>query len=442
MNIVMMTNTYIPIIGGLEKSVESFSQEYRKRGHNVLIVAPEFEGVPEKEEGVFRIPAIQNFNGTDFSVELPISPELSKTLKAFKPDIIHTHHPFLIGDTALRAASEFNVPIIFTHHTLYEKNTHYVPGDSKTVQRFVVQLARGYANLCDRVIAPSPSIAKLLKQRKVKTPVDVLPTGIYLDRFKKGNGEVFRQFFEIPAKAFVVGIVGRVAPEKNVQFLAKAAMRFLKMCDNAYFVVVGSGPSLESMRKDFEKRKLADRLVCTGVLKGNQLISAYKALDVFAFASHSETQGLVLNEAMAAGTPVVAVNAPGVRDVLRDQENGRMIARDNVKQFVMALQWMFQQSPQKIKQMKEEARCMAAEFSMDQCVQKALDIYQKVIDQELAEKNIHDNSWRKTLRILDTQKDLMINMTKATTKAVGEGPKRFIRKTTRKIQRKIKHMVL
>ncbi|MCA9398894.1 MAG: glycosyltransferase, partial [Candidatus Omnitrophica bacterium] len=155
-----------------------------------------------------------------------------------------------------------------------------------------------------------------------------------------------------------------------------------------------------------------------------------------------ETQGLVLNEAMAAGTPVVAVNAPGVRDVLRDQENGRLIPKDNAKQFAAALQWVFQQSPQEIKQMKENAKSAAAEFSMDRCVQKALDIYREVIDQELAEKNIHDNPWRKTLRILDAQKDLMINMTKATTKAVGEGPKRFIRKTTRKIQRKIKHMVL
>ena len=106
-----------------------------------------------------RIPAIQNFNGSDFSVALPVSGLLSDTLDAFQPDIVHAHHPFLLGMTALRIARYRQLPLVFTHHTLYEQYTHYVPGDSPVLQRFAIQLVTRYANLADRVFAPSESIA-------------------------------------------------------------------------------------------------------------------------------------------------------------------------------------------------------------------------------------------------------------------------------------------
>src|SRR5580698_4103842 len=112
MNILMMTNTYKPMLGGLEKSIESFTKEFRAQGHRVLIVAPEIEGM-EAEEDVIRIPALQNFNGSDFSIQLPIPHILEEALGSFRPDIIHSHHPFLIGDTALRVAAKYNVPLVF-----------------------------------------------------------------------------------------------------------------------------------------------------------------------------------------------------------------------------------------------------------------------------------------------------------------------------------------
>ncbi|PIW60054.1 MAG: glycosyl transferase family 1, partial [Candidatus Omnitrophica bacterium CG12_big_fil_rev_8_21_14_0_65_50_5] len=340
MNIVMMTNTYKPILGGLEKSIEVFSSEYRKRGHHVLIVAPEFKDASQREYGVLRVPAIQNFNGTDFSVELPVPNHLFKAFKKFRPDIIHTHHPFLIGDTALRMSAPQNIPIIFTNHTLYEKNTHYVPGDSKAMKQFVVRLATGFANLCDHVIAPSQSVADLLISRGVRTPVTVLPTGIDVEKFKTGNCSAFRKLFGIPQDAFVAGIISRMAPEKNIVFLSQAAAVFLAKNKNAWFVVVGDGPSLDEIKTIFRELNVESRLVCAGSLKDTQLVNAYHALNVFAFASHSETQGLVLAEAMAAGTPVAAVDAPGVREVVKDKMNGRLIPRDNVGQFANALQWM------------------------------------------------------------------------------------------------------
>src|SRR3990172_3888517 len=127
MNIVMFTNTYTPHVGGVARSVEAFSGAYRRRGHRVLVVAPEFADQPQHEEDVVRIPAIQNFNGSDFSVVLPVPGSLDDVLDAFKPDIVHAHHPFLLGNTAVRVARFRELPLVFTHHTLYEQYTHYVP---------------------------------------------------------------------------------------------------------------------------------------------------------------------------------------------------------------------------------------------------------------------------------------------------------------------------
>ena len=121
----MMTNTFSPHVGGVARSFQSFTNGYRKQGHRVLVVAPEYENMPEKEVDVIRIPAIQHFNRSDFSVVLPIPGFLTSVVEKFRPGIVHAHHPFLIGGTALRVAHTLELPLIFTHHTMYEQYTHY-----------------------------------------------------------------------------------------------------------------------------------------------------------------------------------------------------------------------------------------------------------------------------------------------------------------------------
>ena len=118
MNILILTNTFTPHVGGVARSVEAFTAEYRRRGHRLLIVAPEFPDMPQDEVDVLRINAIQNFNASDFSVALPIHPQLSETIDAFRPDIVHSQHPFLLGTTACRLARHRELPLVFTHHTL------------------------------------------------------------------------------------------------------------------------------------------------------------------------------------------------------------------------------------------------------------------------------------------------------------------------------------
>ncbi|MDH3257277.1 MAG: glycosyltransferase [Nitrospinota bacterium] len=403
MNILMVTNTYTPHVGGVAKSVAAFTETYRQLGHRVLVIAPEFENMPENESDVIRVPAIQNFNGSDFSVHLPIPGFVSASLDEFRPDIVHSHHPFLLGHTALLVAASFDVPLVFTHHTMYEQYTHYVPLDSPQLKRFVVQLATGYANLSDRVISPSKSIAEVLQSRGVNTAIEVIPTGVDVQRMARGNGSALRERMKIPPEAQVIGHTGRLAPEKNLQFLAEAVAEFIGGHPKTHFLVVGEGPSRKEMESVFKNSSLDSNLHFTGSLKGQDLVDSYHAMDIFAFASKSETQGMVLVEAMAAGVPVVALDAPGVRDVITHNKNGWLIDSDAPAAFVSALKQASSLSKAEEKKLQQALLQTVEEFSMDRSAERALALYTTLSSEQACSKETEDSLWDSALRVIEEE---------------------------------------
>lgn len=412
MNIVMLTNTYRPHIGSVARSVDAFARQYRKLGHEVLVVAPELNDTLPNESNVVRIPALQNFNGSDFSVVLPLSGLLTDTLDAFRPDIVHAHHPFLLGMTALRIARFRALPLAFTHHSLYELYTHYVPGDSPTLKQFAIQLATRYANLADTVFAPSESIATLLRARGVRSPISIVPTGVELELFNLGNGRRFRRQMDIPENAFVVGHLGRLAPEKNLAFLAKSVARFIgkgepKDHRPIHFLVAGTGPSRREIRTIFAKAELTERLHFAGTLKCQHLADAYQAMDVFAFASKSDTQGIVLTEAMAAGKPVVALDAPGTREVVDDKVNGRLLYKESTTAFAAALRWVAEQPPTNRVALTHYASNTAKEFSMPRTATLALECYASLRGRAAAAHHEEDVTWAQLLHLIKAEWDTL-----------------------------------
>ncbi len=397
MNILMLTNTYKPHVGGVAKSVDAFAAEFRNRNHNVLIVAPEFPNQPDVEEDVIRIPAIQNFNGSDFSVVLPVPGLLTRQIDKFEPDIIHSHHPYLLGMTALRIARFRELPLVFTHHTLYEQYTHYVPADSGALKRFVVELATRYSNLANHVFAPSESIAALLQKRGVRTPVSVVPTGVRLEDFIGGNGWRFRDQMKIPGGAYVVGHLGRLAEEKNLGFLAHAVAQLMLENDNVHFLLCGVGPMEKKLQQIFAGKGLLNRFHKTAVFNQQQLKDVYRAMDVFAFSSKSETQGMVLTEAMAAGVPVVALNASGSREVVRDCINGRLLDNAMVNEFAAALKWMMEQPASQKQRFRAQALKTAEKFSMTNTATAALHHYEQLLENK--PHHIDDDHYHQWLRL-------------------------------------------
>lgn len=413
MNILMVTNTYTPIVGGVERSIMSFCEEFRKAGHNILIIAPKFDDMPEDEEDVIRVTALRRFNGSDFSVSIPVTIEVDKAVEEFHPDIVHSHHPFLLGDTALRIANKRQIPLVFTHHTKYEDYTHYVPVNSSVMKKFVIELSTGYADLADHIIAPSQSIKDLITQRGVKKPVSVIPTGIDTARFAKGDRSGFRAKYNLAADDWVVGHVGRLAEEKNLHFLIRPVMEFLKQEPAARFLVVGKGPLVKEIKESFSQAGVGGQLCMPGVLEGQALIDAYHAMDLFVFASKTETQGMVVTEAMAAALPVIAIDATGVREVVKDKFNGRLLPEEDAVTFREALTWAREQSSGQWDDLKKNARETAAEFAMEVTAGKALAVYEKLIQQKYVQTDIEDSPWAKTRTRLKTEWDLLTNVADA-----------------------------
>ena len=436
MKICMMTNTYLPHVGGVARSVHTFSEEYRKMGHDTLVVAPEFPKTDEasatEEKNVVRLPALQQFNGSDFSVRLPIAGFFNDAIDAFQANIIHSHHPFLLGDTAVRIAASKHVPIIFTHHTLYEDYTHYVPGDSPGLKQFAIELSTCYANLCDGVIAPSESIARLIKGRGVETPIRVIPTGVDVKGFGSGDGAAFRAANKISPGTFVVGHLGRLAPEKNLSYLCRAVGQFLKKEPKAVFLLVGGGSAEKEIRAIFKKQKLLNRVVMPGKKSGEDLFDAYAAMDVFAFSSFSETQGMVIAEAMAAGLPVVALNASGVREVVRDGKNGFLLdAKAGEEEFAACLSKIKTEAKFR-KELEAGARRTAKNFSKEQSAKKALEFYEEIRQQTRKQRHLEkDDLWANLMKRIEVEWKLISDKAECAINALTATDKELEEKTAR-----------
>ena len=420
MKILMMTNTYFPLVGGIEQSIRLFCDEFRRLGHEILIAAPSYEGKAEDEEHVIRVPALKRFYKTDFSVNLPVPGLLPRIMKTFSPDIVHSHHPFFMGDFALRLSRQYHRPLVFTYHIMVEKYVHYLPIHNEGVKRFVMEIAAGYANLADQVIVPSQSVRDILFGRGVVSPVEVIPTGVDLERFLNGNGTDFRKRNRIPSDAFVIGYAGRLAPEKNLDFLVDCLIEFLKKEVNAHVLMVGQGPSQAMIKTAFERSCLGERMHLTGFLYKEDLVDAYFAMDVFAFASLSETQGVVLLEAMAAGIPVVTVDAPGVREVVNDHVNGRLIDAPDRRKFVDALAGIAHCPPEESRALKRQAKETVSHYSIRSCAQHMLKVYEDLRRKEIDPLRRNDGSWYMLKDRLKAEWDIFKNLIEASEAALAE----------------------
>ena len=420
MKICMMTNTYLPHVGGVARSVSTFAYEFVRQGHDVLVVAPTFPGkplAPQHEAIVERVPSLHNFNGSEFSVRLPFAAALSERLERFEAQIIHAHHPFLLGDTALRVALNKNVPIVFTHHTRYEDYTHYVPF-SDTLKDIAIDLPTQFANLCDGVIAPSESIARLIRKRGVTAPMTVIPTGIDLDAFAAADGKRARAKYRIPANALVVGHVGRLAQEKNLDYLAEAAALFLRGHANARFLVVGDGPARESFAAMFATHGVSDRLIVAGKRTGAALREAYRAMDIFVFASRSETQGMVVAEAMAARRPVVALNATGVREVVNDSNGILLPTTATPAEFAQSIA-LLADDPARREALSKGATATALEYSRERSAARMLAFYDETRRSTRARRLMHDlHPWAALVQRLGLEWDLLSSRTQTLAAAV------------------------
>ena len=373
----MFSNTFLPMLGGIENSVATFAEDFRILGHNCIVVTPEANGAEESTPEVLRVPSIKNIGGTSFPMQLPVPGYVTAKMDDFAPDIVHSHHPFLMGDIALCNARRLNVPLVLTYHTLWDRYADFFHSD--TLQNIVVNLSVEYSNCCDCVVAPSKSLADIITGMGVTAPIEVIPTGIDLNVFQHGDKARGRKLLGVAPALRVAGYVGRVGTEKNLAWLCESALLWCMKDADARFAIVGPSEGYgATLRRIFDDAGLGDRLIMTGSFYGNNLADVYAALDVFTFASLSDTQGLVLAEAMAAGLPVVALNAPGARETVSDGVNGYLLSSGVAhSEYAHALHSIFADDARRNK-MREESKRRSILCDRRLSTEKMLELYAKL----------------------------------------------------------------
>lgn len=380
MRIAMFTNTYLPAVGGIERSIDIAARHLRELGHRVLVVAPEYDDAVESTDEVLRVPAIKQFAGSPFSINLSLPAAFAERVEAFAPDIVHSHQPFLLGDSALRLARTLGVPIVYTNHTFMERYLHWFPVDLQVLRDIAETLPVAYANIVDHVIAPTQSVAQVMRERGASVPITAVPTGIDAAFYGSGDRQSFRARCGLGDEHLVIGHLGRLNPEKNLGYLTEVALHFVERAPQTRrLLLVGAGDSVPGIQRAFAERGLAEQLVYAGLLHGRDCADAYAAMDAFVFTSLTDTQGLVLSEAMAAGAPVFALDAPGARDMIAHGHSGHLFPQDTAAaQFADTLAQALT-DPAILAGMRAAARAAAQNVSIPRCTGALLDVYSTVL---------------------------------------------------------------
>jgi glycosyltransferase involved in cell wall biosynthesis len=322
----LFTNNYFPMLGGVPTAVETLRQGLEALGHEAVIVAPRMAGSDDGHRAVIRVPAIPAPTYPDFALPLPLSPMLTRRLHALDLDVFHAHHPFLLGASARRLARASGRPLVFTYHTLYDRYAHYVPLPREMVARRAIRWSAAFADTADLILAPSDFVARRLRAQGVRRPIEVLPTGIDLDRFRPGARAAARAALGLAPADRVLLYVGRLDLEKNLAFLLDAVARV--RIPGVRLLLVGRGTQAAALRRAAAARGLADRLELRGGSPPEGLPTYYRAADAFVFASTTETQGLAVLEAMGCGLPVVAVRATGIEEVVAEGVSGLLVPEE------------------------------------------------------------------------------------------------------------------
>jgi glycosyltransferase involved in cell wall biosynthesis len=317
--ILQISDVYFPRVGGVSTSISTFLQAFRERGHHVTLIVPDYE-VAEPDDGIVRMPSRRvPFDPEDRMMKTRTILALAEWLSAEAFDLLHIQTPFVAHYAGLALARRLGLPVIETYHTFFEEYLyHYVPFAPRAAMRSLVrQFSRHQCNSVDHVIVPSSAMTEVLRQYGVRRPIHVIPTGIDAHRFDGGDGACFRRSLEIAPEQPMLLYLGRVAHEKNIDFLFDVLQEVRIAVPDTLLVVAGEGPAEAHLRALAGRMGLAAHVRFVGYLdRESALLDAYRAADCFVFASRTETQGLVLLEAMASGLPVVALAAMGTIDVL------------------------------------------------------------------------------------------------------------------------------
>mgnify|MGYP005847200821 CR=1 FL=1 len=377
LKVMMFTNNYLPFIGGVPISIERLRRGLITLGHKILIVAPKYSDTQDQEDVVRLAPLLPLGRHKEFLLANIFSWKLYRRTFQFRPDLIHVHHPFWLGSVGLFLARRLKIPVVYTYHTRLEQYAHYVPLPGPLFRNLVShQLLRHFANRCDSVVVPTESVEDYLRLIGIKKPIYVQPTGINFDSFQsvpeQAIQELRTQLGLTEEKIFIS--ISRLSKEKNIDFIIDAMEALLKNQLQPFrLLILGDGPERPRLEARLAQAGLAEKVILLGQVPPEEIATYCQLGDLFLFASRSETQGMVILEAMAAGMPVVAVRSSGIDDLVHNGMNGFKTPLDT-KQWTDRISQLL--TDEKFRQtLSQNARRFAQEYDIEPFCRSIQKIY-------------------------------------------------------------------
>ncbi len=384
MRILMISDVYFPRINGVSTSIQTFRRGLHAAGHETILIAPEYPGAPaDHETAILRVPSRGvPRDPEDRAMKLGALRALRAEVERLEPDLVHIQTPFIAHYQGTALARALRVPVVETYHTYFEEYLHhYVPLMPRAVMRFVARrFTVSQCNVLDALVVPSRAMEQALLDYGVRCPMHIIPTGMEMERFAGGNGQRFREQLGIAPGQPVLVHVGRIAHEKNIEFLFRMFARIVRSKPGAVFIVAGEGPALASCKAYVRSLGIAQQVRFVGYLsRERELLDCYRAGDLFVFSSRTETQGLVLLEALALGVPVVSTAHMGTADIMNPQRGAR-VAPDDEAEFANIVLQLLEDAPRRAA-MSAEARAYAATWSASAMADRLAGLYSAVLGQ-------------------------------------------------------------
>lgn len=388
MRIGLFTDTYPPFINGVSTSVEMLKNALEKKNHEVYLVTVNDSSIKydyDEENHILKIPSIP-IGLYDYRLSRIYSLKMINLIKSWNLDVIHSHTELGIGICARLVAKQFNIPLIHTYHTMYKDYTHYVTHGhfDKSSKKIVEYLTKFYCDTtATELIVPTNKTYRLFKENyKFEKNIHIIPTGIEVGRFFKENvnkKEVdrLRKNLNLSKRDIVIIFVGRLAQEKNIEFLLNAEKKIINNHSNIKLLIVGDGPDKEKLEMFSRKLGIEKNVIFTGKVAWDDMPVYYQLANFFATASKTETQGLTVIEAMAAGITPVCIRDEAFLTAITDNLNGFIF--DNIDEYVEII-LKLEKNKQERAKISGQARIQAEHFSSAQFADNVLVVYNKAIE--------------------------------------------------------------
>jgi len=372
MKIGFFSDTYCPQINGVSTVLLTLERVFGRMGHQVYLFVPAYQGRRSGANGnTYRFPALPVLYRKESRLAWPRSREARRAFAQL--DVVHSHTPFSLGLLAIRVAHKYGLPHVHTYHTLFTDYLHFLPRPLRPTQRMTERISATFCNRCDAVTTPSRPMRQELLSYGIIRPIYALPFGLDMSDFSRPVTHDLHAELQLPPDEQVLICAGRLSQEKNISFVLRAFKLMLARQVKLRLVIAGDGPARAQLEEEARALDLTGWTVFTGYLERNKLIDYYKAADLFVYGSKTETQGIVYSEALASGTPVVAVGEMGVLDVVEDGTTGLLLPEDE-KLFAEATVELLHDR-ERLEEMGRAAIQSAHKESAERSCEQLLEIY-------------------------------------------------------------------